>query len=162
MHNIVFVVDVSRSMLVPDFASGSSFLSRLDASKEMIRQTLRAYDATSLVQFSLIAFSTKYRLVAPPTTSRDTIARMLSSLHPRVTGAAGTDLAVIGDIISTDNDFPESTLFIIFTDGGEDMSPTIRQGFLGNVLVVPIGSDSGGLVPQDNSLFPIPSMSPDS
>ncbi len=81
MRNIVFVVDVSRSMLVRDVASGSIFISRLDASKARIRETMLAYSGSSLLRFSLVAFTTKSRTIIPPTTSIADALRMTFSLH---------------------------------------------------------------------------------
>ena len=63
---IVFALDVSKSMNALDYREGNNFISRLDASKNIIYDSLNEWNEYGLVIFSgesLILSNTRYLLI---------------------------------------------------------------------------------------------------
>lgn len=77
--DVVFVLDVSQSMLALDYQEEQWTFSRLDASKEFIKNFVLKYPQN---RYSLVIFSWDYQDVLPFTSDTDMFFTFLNNLNP--------------------------------------------------------------------------------
>ena len=155
-HSVVFLVDLSRSMLTKDVSP-----SRIDLMKFEIKQAL---DDLRQVQVGLIAFAGSVDLVSPLTQDLTAIDAYIDSLSPDSMVTQGTEIktALIESqgyferTTDTENEeafSKESKVIVLFTDGEDHQQQTIdevskmrEQNY--TVFTVGVGTESGGYVPE--------------
>src|SRR5690606_27545021 len=119
--DIVFCLDVSRSMLARDVAPD-----RLERAKRDIRAVLPELVGGDRV--ALVAFSGEARLVSPLTHDLDAFRVLLESVDTDTVRVGGSDLAsaLRKAVDVTDPDEAATTVIVMLTDG-EDLTGAGRQ-----------------------------------
>ncbi len=160
---VVFIIDLSRSMLAQDGVGGEK---RLERAREI---ALGVLEHLGGVNVSVVGFSSTGELLVPPTMDYLYTRLMLQKASPEDMPSPGTDFAALVDFLNKaklSKNAASHTLFLLLSDG-EDSSlfslpPELRpkaeraifQGFanLGqnnSWFIVGIGSDKGSPLPQD-------------
>lgn len=120
-RDVVFVLDVSRSMLAQD-----AYPSRLEAAKQGIRDCLNAFSGE---QVGLVIYAGSSSISCPLTADYDFLRYMLSQVEPRSVDFGGTMLlSAIEKVVDQVLD-PERRGFqdvVILTDG-EDHGPDMKK-----------------------------------
>jgi len=98
--DIVFAVDVSKSMKALDFSQGQNMISRLDATKHTIEEFIakRESDRIGLIEFAGESF-----VASPLTLDHTVFASFLKNISSDDLGKQGTNLA---DAIEISNQIP--------------------------------------------------------
>ena len=156
-RDILLVMDISTSMLEPDFAVGRSRVTRLNAVKKVATEFIakRAND-----RIGLVLFGTRAYLQSPITFDKKSVQEMLMSMEA---GMAGNSTA-IGDAIGLalktlrQNGNLEKKVIILLTDGENNdgmlsMQQAINLAAKEQVKTYTIGVGAGTSV--INSLFGI-------
>ena len=144
--DIVFAIDVSKSMLCEDVAP-----SRLDKSKQVVSQVINqlAGDRIGMVAYAGSAFP-----VLPVTTDYGVAKMFLQSMNPGMVSSQGTSL---GEAIELSAEFlgdgKETSKLIILLSDGEDHSEGAenaaeeakKRGI--KIITVGIGTEKGGPIP---------------
>jgi len=110
-HQVVFVLDISKTMETQDVVSGAQSVSRLDAAKDIIQKTIFSEPSYS---YGLILFAAGADYMIPPTFDTGTFLLYLSgvtthllpagntrftSLRGMMTGMANTSYVVLSDFV---------------------------------------------------------------
>jgi Ca-activated chloride channel family protein len=154
--DVLFVLDVSRSMQATDVAP-----SRLERARAEIRKLLPGLegDRVGLVLFAGDAF-----LQCPLTTDRSAFLTFLDIAGPDLIGTPGTNFAqalrvAAGAFRRSQENQPERPRFLIVVSDGEDhetgLDRAIREvraeGF--QILSLGVGTPEGGYIPTQNGRF---------
>lgn len=121
--NLVFAVDISRSMLAEDV--GPSRLGR------SVREATRLIQDLEGDRLGLIAFAGRSYILAPLTVDGGAIRMYLDALDPEVASEGGTDLGSAlsqgGELLGATTDAADRVL-VVFTDGEahDTLSETVR------------------------------------
>lgn len=144
--DIIFAVDVSKSMLAEDVAP-----SRLEKSKQLVSQIINnlGNDRIGIIAYSGSAFP-----VLPITTDYSVAKMFLQSMNPGMISAQGTSIDQAITLATTFIDKKDKTnkLLIIITDG-EDHSDSAQDAAeeakkLGlKILTIGVGTEKGGTIP---------------
>jgi Ca-activated chloride channel family protein len=144
--DIIFAVDVSKSMLAEDVAP-----SRLEKSKQLVSQIINQLgnDRIGIIAYSGSAFP-----VLPITSDYGVAKMFLQSMNPGVISAQGTSIDQAITLATTYIDKKDKTnkLLIIITDG-EDHSDSAQDAAeeakkLGlKILTIGVGTENGGTIP---------------
>lgn len=144
--DIIFAIDVSKSMLAEDVAP-----SRLEKSKQLVSQIINnlGNDRIGIIAYSGSAFP-----VLPITTDYSVAKMFLQSMNPGMISAQGTSIDQAINLATTFVDKKDKTnkLLIIITDG-EDHSDSAQEAAeeakkLGlKILTVGVGTEKGGTIP---------------
>lgn len=141
--DIVFALDVSRSMLAEDIAP-----SRLEKSKLLISRTL---DQLTGDRVGIIAYAGSAYPALPITTDYAAAKMALKAATPDAAPSQGTNLsAAIEYALGYFNPASPAGRFIIVLTDGEDhenISSDLLPDFPVNLMIVGIGSQSGGPIP---------------
>ncbi len=160
-RSVVFLVDLSRSMLTRDITP-----SRLDLTKFEIKKTLKLITDTKV---GLIAFAGNVDLISPLTEDLSAIEDFIDSLSADSMTIQGTEIRTALDEAKgffrraseaeeDDEAFKkESKVIVLFTDGEDHQSDTLDfvksmadENYV--LITVGVGSLEGGYVPKsDNS-----------
>jgi len=159
-RSVVFLVDLSRSMLTRDITP-----SRLDLTKFEIKKTLNLITDTKV---GLIAFAGNVDLISPLTEDLSAIEDFIDSLSADSMTIQGTEIRSALDEAKgffrrateaeEGEDFKkESKVIVLFTDGEDHQSDTLDfvksmadENYV--LITVGVGSLEGGYVPKsDNS-----------
>jgi Ca-activated chloride channel family protein len=141
-QDILFVVDVSRSMDVTDVTP-----SRLERSKQIIRQLVQT---TSRARFGLLAFAGEPFYYCPFVAEPAVFMEFLESMDSNIIGHQGTDFAAaieaVDDILKDEN---RKRSLVLFSDGENQTDDAIQARHLDKVAsyVFGIGTEAGGKVP---------------
>jgi Ca-activated chloride channel family protein len=144
--DIVFAVDVSKSMLCEDVAP-----SRLEKSKQIVSQIINQLvgDRIGIVAYAGSAFP-----VLPITTDYGVAKMFLQSMNPSMVSSQGTSLDEAIKLSSTyfDDDKKTSKLLILISDGedhSEGASDAAEEASkLGlKIITIGIGTPKGGPIP---------------
>jgi Ca-activated chloride channel family protein len=144
--DIVFAVDVSKSMLCEDVAP-----SRLEKSKQIVSQIINQLvgDRIGIVAYAGSAFP-----VLPITTDYGVAKMFLQSMNPSMVSSQGTSLDEAIKLSSTyfDDDKKTSKLLILISDGedhSEGASDAAEEASkLGlKIIAIGIGTAKGGPIP---------------
>lgn len=154
--DVLFVLDVSRSMQATDVAP-----SRLERARAEIRKMLPelAGDRVGLVLFAGDAF-----LQCPLTSDRSAFLTFLDIAGPDLIGTPGTNFAqalrvAAGAFRRSQENLPERPRFLIVVSDGEDhetgLDGALREvredGF--HILSLGVGTAEGGYIPAPNGRF---------
>lgn len=143
---VVFLVDVSNSMLVDDVSP-----SRLQRTREVIRAVASRFPG---MHHSVVVFKGGSSVLVPMTDDPAAFELAVSNLSPALVTAPGTDLS--GALLKAIGAFPQGTprhrAIVLFSDGGHDEG--ISTGVLEQVrdsaipvLAVVAGTPAGGTIP---------------
>ena len=149
--DIVFAVDVSKSMLCEDVAP-----SRLEKTKQIVSQIINQLvgDRIGIVAYAGSAFP-----VLPITTDYGVAKMFLQSMNPSMVSSQGTSLDEAIKLSSTyfDDDKKTSKLLILISDGEDHSEGAIdaaeEASKLGlKIITIGIGTAKGGPIPlKENS-----------
>jgi Ca-activated chloride channel family protein len=148
--DIVFAVDVSKSMLCEDVAP-----SRLEKSKQIVSQIINQLvgDRIGIVAYAGSAFP-----VLPITTDYGVAKMFLQSMNPSMVSSQGTSLDEAIKLSSTyfDDDKKTSKLLILISDGEDhsegasDAAEEVNKLGL-KIITIGVGTTKGGPIPlKDN------------
>ena len=144
--DVVFAVDVSKSMLCEDVAP-----SRLEKSKQLVSQIINqlAGDRIGIVAYAGSAFP-----VLPITTDYSVAKMFLQSMNPGMVSSQGTSLDEAIKLSSTyfDEDKQTNKLVILISDGedhsegaGEAAEEANKLGL--KIITIGLGTEKGGPIP---------------
>ena len=145
--DIVFAVDVSKSMLAEDVAPN-----RLEKSKQLVSQLINQLGSDRI---GIIAYSGSAFPVLPITTDYSVAKMFLQSMNPSMISAQGTSLDEAINMASIkffDRNNKTNKLLILISDG-EDHSENsedaaedaIKAGL--KIITIGIGTEKGGPIP---------------
>jgi Ca-activated chloride channel family protein len=158
--DIVFVIDVSKSMKALDFSQGRQLISRLDATKYLVENFVktRKSDRIGLVEFARESF-----VASPLTLDYTVFLNFLQNISSDDLGRQGTNLAealnvALGrlEIKSTEN---RGKTILLFSDGDETISSEAeKMAKLAKeknikIFTVGIGSEKGMPIPEEQDAF---------
>ena len=146
-RNVLLVIDLSRSMLVPDVSP-----SRLDQARAIALELL---DSLPDDRIGVVAFAGTPFLVAPLTVDHAAVRETLQQLDPDTVPAGGSDLAGavrLGAAVFRDNGLRHGAL-VLLSDGeehgggvAEAAAAADRAGLF--VFAVGVGTPDGGFIPD--------------
>lgn len=153
--DIVFTVDVSKSMRALDFSQRNELISRLDATKYLIKSFVkkRASDRVGLVEFAGESF-----VASPLTLDHSVFLNFLDTISSEDIGKQGTNLSEALEIslarLEVKDDKERSKVVILFSDGDETMNSKIEEiaklikdkGIV--VYTIGVGSEKGMPIPD--------------
>jgi Ca-activated chloride channel family protein len=144
--DIVFAVDVSKSMLCEDIAPN-----RLDKSKQIVSQIINhlGSDRIGIVAYAGSAFP-----VLPITTDYSVAKMFLQSVNPDMVSSVGTSLddAIKRSVEYFDKDDKTQKLLIMISDGedhsegAEDAAEEANKFGL-KIITIGVGTEKGGPIP---------------
>ena len=149
---VMFVVDVSRSMLVADGAPDRMTEARLAAS--------RILASLPGIRVGIVAFAANAHLVLPPTTDHQLVQTYLAALDPGSMTAQGSNLAGAIELAATEVRRADSLFaavprgLVVLSDGESFQEEARLEAALQEVRsqelavhVAAVGSEAGGQVP---------------
>lgn len=144
--DIIFAVDVSKSMLAEDVAPN-----RLEKSKQLVSQIINnlGNDRIGIIAYSGNAFP-----VLPITTDYGVAKMFLQSMNPGMISAQGTsiDQAINLAVTFVDKKDKTNKLLIIITDGedhsdsAQDAAEEAKKVGL-KIMTIGVGTEKGGTIP---------------
>lgn len=144
--DIVFAVDVSKSMLAEDVAP-----SRLDKSKQIVSQIINQLGSDRI---GIVAYAGSAFPVLPITTDYGVAKMFLQSMNPDMVSSQGTSLQ---DAISLSAGFfdkgNDTNKLIILISDGEDHDSSIDEAVeeaikvKAKIITIGIGTEKGGPIP---------------
>ena len=144
--DIIFAIDVSKSMLAEDVAP-----SRLDKSKQLVSQIINNLGSDRI---GIIAYSGSAFPVLPITTDYSVAKMFLQGMHPGVISAQGTSIDQAINLATTFIDKKDKTnkLLIIITDGEDHSNDAVDAAEeakkLGlKIITIGVGTEKGGPIP---------------
>ena len=144
--DIVFAIDVSKSMLAEDVAP-----SRLEKSKQLVSQIINNLGSDRI---GIIAYSGSAFPVLPITTDYSVAKMFLQGMNPGVISAQGTSIDQAITLATTFIDKKDKTnkLLIIITDGEDHSNEAVAAAEeakkLGlKIITVGVGTENGGPIP---------------
>jgi Ca-activated chloride channel family protein len=160
--DVVFTVDVSKSMNALDFSKKGEYVSRLDATKFLVENFVsgRSGDRVGLVEFAGEGF-----VASPLTLDHTVFLSFLGNISSDDLGKQGTNLAEAIDMsiarldIQSEGDEVGGKAIILFSDGDETITSDAKQmaqmakerGI--KIFTVGIGSQKGSPIPVGQDAF---------
>ena len=144
--DIVFAIDVSKSMLAEDVAP-----SRLEKSKQLVSQIINQLGSDRI---GIIAYSGSAFPVLPITTDYGVAKMFLQNMSPEMISAQGTSIDQAITLATTFIDKKDKTnkLLIIITDGEDHSENSVdaaeeaqKAGM--KIITVGVGTEKGGPIP---------------
>ena len=145
--DIVFAIDVSKSMLAEDVVPN-----RLEKSKQLVSQLINQLGSDRI---GIIAYSGSAFPVLPITTDYSVAKMFLQSMNPSMISAQGTSLDEAINLASTkffDKNDKTNKLLILISDGedhaenSEDAAEeAIKSGL--KIITIGVGTEKGGTIP---------------
>lgn len=150
--NVVFVMDVSKSMLARDAEP-----SRLERSVRVARRLVQDLSGDRL---ALVAFAARPYLLSPLTLDQSALALQLDALDPTIASeggsALGAALGMAGEVLEQAREGGDRAV-VVFTDGeafdGEDAVTAAARQLSGDrvsIITVPVGGVTGARIPEDD------------
>jgi Ca-activated chloride channel family protein len=147
-HDVVVVIDTSRSMLVQDVRPD-----RLTRAKREVRGFLQRLEGDRV---GLLAFAGDVREVAPLTHDRRTLEHFVDTLSPRDNLVGGTNLgaALEKAVALFDGRSGAHEAIVVITDGedlearGLEVARTAAEKGI-RIYVVGMGTEAGGKIPDE-------------
>ena len=150
--NIVFVMDISRSMLARDADP-----SRLERAVRVARRLVQDHGGDRL---GLVAFAARPYLLSPLTLDQSALALQLDALDPTVASEGGSNLGsalqLAGEVLEQAREGGDRAV-VVFTDGeafdGEAAVTAAASALAGDrvtVVTVPLGGLAGARIPDDD------------
>ncbi len=144
--DIIFAVDVSKSMLAEDVAP-----SRLEKSKQLVSQIINNLGSDRI---GIIAYSGSAFPVLPITTDYSVGKMFLQSMNPGMISSQGTSIDQAINLATTYIDKKDKTnkLLIIITDGEDHSDSAVAAAEeakkLGlKIMTIGVGTEKGGTIP---------------
>ncbi len=144
--DIVFAIDVSKSMLAEDVAP-----SRLEKSKQLVSQIINGLGSDRI---GIVAYSGSAFPVLPITTDYSVAKMFLQSMNPGMISSQGTSIDQAINLATTFIDKKEKTnkLLIIISDGEDHSESSLNAAEeakkLGlKIITIGVGSEKGGPIP---------------
>jgi Ca-activated chloride channel family protein len=159
--DIVFTVDVSKSMKALDFSHGRELISRLDATKYVIEDFVdkRKGDRIGLIEFAGESF-----VASPLTLDHTVFVNFLKNISSDDLGKQGTNLADAIEISIARLEVQSETqeagkTIVLFSDGDETISSDAKK--MANIakekgikiFTVGVGSEEGMPIPEGQDAF---------
>ena len=147
--DIVFAIDVSKSMLAEDVAP-----SRLEKSKQIVSQIINSLGTDRI---GIIGYAGSAYPVLPITTDYSVAKMFLQSMNTDMVSSQGTAIADAIHLASTYYDDPQtSKLLVLVSDGedhGEDSEAAAEEAEKKGIkiLTVGVGTEKGGPIPLKNN-----------
>ncbi|MES2545249.1 MAG: VWA domain-containing protein [Bacteroidota bacterium] len=148
--DIVFAVDVSKSMLCEDVAP-----SRLEKSKQIVSQIINQLSGDRI---GIVAYAGSAYPVLPITTDYSVAKMFLQSMNPDMVSSVGTSL---GDAITISSNYFEkdsktSKLIVLISDGEDHLEGEQEAAEEANkngikILSIGVGTEKGGPIPLKNN-----------
>jgi Ca-activated chloride channel family protein len=144
--DIVFALDVSKSMLAEDVAP-----SRLEKSKQLVSQIINNLGSDRI---GIIAYSGSAFPVLPITTDYSVAKMFLQGMNPGIISVQGTSIDQAINLATTFIDKKDKTnkLLIIITDGEDHSNEAVdaaeeakKMGM--KIITVGVGTEKGGPIP---------------
>ena len=144
--DIIFAIDVSKSMLAEDVAP-----SRLEKSKQLVSQIINNLGSDRI---GIIAYSGSAFPVLPITTDYSVGKMFLQTMNPGMISAQGTSIDQAINLATTYIDKKDKTnkLLIIITDGEDhsdaaaDAAEEAKKVGL-KIMTIGVGTEKGGTIP---------------
>ncbi|HEX8577688.1 MAG TPA: VWA domain-containing protein [Flavobacterium sp.] len=144
--DIVFAVDVSKSMLCEDIAPN-----RLDKSKQIVSQIINQLGSDRI---GIVAYAGSAFPVLPITTDYSVAKMFLQSVNPDMVSSVGTSLddAIKRSVEYFDKDDKTQKLLIMISDGedhsegAEDAAEEANKFGL-KIITIGVGTEKGGPIP---------------
>lgn len=158
--DIVFALDVSRSMQALDFSTSTRTIDRLKVSKELIKNFVqnRYQDRVSLITFAGESF-----VSVPMTFDREMFLNFLETAGPDDVSIGGTNLAeAIGvalERLTVQAETQRGKAIVLITDGDQTVDrgitslATIAKQKNVPIFTVGIGSTEGVRIPEGRDVF---------
>lgn len=144
--DIVFAIDVSKSMLCEDVAP-----SRLEKSKQIVSQIINQLSGDRI---GIVAYAGSAYPVLPITTDYSVAKMFLQSMNPDMVSSVGTSL---GDAITISSNYFEkdsktSKLIVLISDGEDHLEGSQEAADEANkngikILSIGVGTEKGGPIP---------------
>ncbi|MFV8356683.1 VWA domain-containing protein [Flavobacterium sp. XS1P32] len=143
--DIVFAVDVSKSMLAEDVAPN-----RLDKSKQIVSQIINQLGSDRI---GIVAYAGNAFPVLPITTDYNVAKMFLQSMNTDMVSSVGTSLNEAIKLSSTYYDDKKTSKLLIMISDGEDHSEGAQEAAeeankLGiKIITIGVGTEKGGTIP---------------
>ena len=143
--DIVFAVDVSKSMLAEDVAPN-----RLDKSKQIVSQIINQLGSDRI---GIVAYAGNAFPVLPITTDYNVAKMFLQSMNTDMVSSVGTSLNEAIKLSSTYYDDKKTSKLLIMISDGEDHSEGAEEAAeeankLGiKIITIGVGTEKGGTIP---------------
>ena len=143
--DIVFAVDVSKSMLAEDVAPN-----RLDKSKQIVSQIINQLGSDRI---GIVAYAGNAFPVLPITTDYSVAKMFLLSMNTDMVSSVGTSLNEAIKLSSTYYDDKKTSKLLIMISDGEDHSEGAEEAAeeankLGiKIITIGVGTEKGGTIP---------------
>ncbi len=158
--DIVFAVDISKSMLAEDVAPN-----RLEKSKQIVSQLINQFGSDRI---GIIAYSGSAFPVLPITTDYGVAKMFLQTMNPGMISSQGTSIDEAIDLATKQFDKKDKTskLLIIISDG-EDHSENAEEAAIEaeklglKIITIGVGTENGGTIPLKNEFGEASSLQKD-
>ena len=144
--DIIFAIDVSKSMLAEDVAPN-----RLEKSKQLVSQIINQLGSDRI---GIIAYSGSAFPVLPITTDYSVAKMFLQTMNPGMVSSQGTSIDEAINLASTFIDKKDKTnkLLIIISDGEDHSDNAVNAAEeakkLGlKIITIGVGTEKGGTIP---------------
>lgn len=144
--DIVFAVDVSKSMLAEDIAP-----SRLEKSKQLVSQIINQLGSDRI---GIVAYAGSAFPVLPITTDYSVAKMFLQSMNPEMVSSQGTSLdeAILLSSKYFDEKSKTSKLLILISDGedhseGASIAAEEANKIGMKIITIGVGTEKGGTIP---------------
>jgi Ca-activated chloride channel family protein len=158
--DVVFSVDVSKSMKALDFSQGHQLISRLDATKYLIREFIkeRPQDRIGLVEFAGESF-----VASPLTFDHNVFQTFLENISSSDLGKQGTNLAEALSVslgrLEVQSVGERGKTILLFSDGDETINSEVskiaelarNKGV--KIYTIGIGLEKGSPIPEGQDAF---------
>ncbi len=144
--DIVFAIDVSKSMLAEDVAPN-----RLDKTKQIVSQIINQLGSDRI---GIVAYAGSAFPVLPITTDYSVAKMFLQNMNPGMVSSQGTSLGEALQLSGTffDENSKTSKLVIMVSDGedheegvGDAVSEAAKNGL--KIITIGVGTEKGGPIP---------------
>jgi Ca-activated chloride channel family protein len=144
--DIIFAIDVSKSMLAEDVAPN-----RLEKSKQLVSQIINKLGSDRI---GIIAYSGSAFPVLPITTDYSVAKMFLQSMNPGIVSTQGTSIDEAINLATTFVDKKDKTnkLLIIISDGEDHSENAVTAAEEAKkvglkIITVGVGTEKGGTIP---------------
>jgi Ca-activated chloride channel family protein len=159
--DIVFAIDVSKSMQALDFSQGRQHVSRLDATKYLVESFIAQQKSSRI---GLVEFAGESFIASPLTLDHTVFLNFLKSISSDDLGKQGTNL---GEALHTSLNRLEiqsmeaerGKAIVLFSDGdetisheGKKMAQLAKEKGI-KIFTVGIGSEKGSPIPEGQDAF---------
>ncbi len=158
--DIIFTIDVSKSMNALDFSQKRQLISRLDATKFLVENFAKNQKSDRL---GLVEFAGESFVASPLTLDHTVFFNFLHNISSDDLGKQGTNLAEALEVslsrLEVHSDSERGKVILLFSDGDETISSQAekmaklaqKKGI--KIFTVGIGSENGMPIPEGQNAF---------